>query len=120
MNIYFGSLISSWIGWILLLMASLVFTAILCLMVFKFSGNKSETIESQKKLCIMILKLSRAISPSLGLLGTVYGLLKGFMKTSSEELPRIMGMALTTTFVGVSLFLISFFVLFIINYKEDG
>ncbi len=118
MKIYLEILAHSWVGGVLLLLAAFVLSASLCLIILRYRDASKESVCKQKILCTRILRLSANLAPSLGLLGTVLGLLQGFMVSTKDELPRMMGQALTTTFVGSLLFVISYFILFIQGSNE--
>jgi len=52
------------------------------------------------------LNFVAATAPTVGLLGTIYGLLRSLLSARPEEIPQFIAVALQTTYVGGILFLV--------------
>ena len=102
------SLLTHWPGLLLVCLSVLTFTSIIiigvALILPKQTGGLS-TIHSASA----CLKFTSNTAPTVGLLGTIYGLLRSFLSAKPEDIPHYVGIALQTTYIGGILFLICVF-----------
>lgn len=82
-------------------------------------GGAESPRQTHRRFCVRVLQMGANLAPSLGLVGTIEGILRGFTNTPLEQLPGVMGMAMLTTYVGAVIFVVSYFVLCVIG-EEDG
>jgi flagellar motor component MotA len=100
-------------------MSVLMLAGIISLIIIKFYYYKEKTdTQLAEKFPIKLINFITNVSPSLGLLGTIYGLLLSLQIATPSEIPRFIGIALTTTYVGSFLFVVGFSILYFYDDTE--
>jgi hypothetical protein len=99
---------NTWIGVALIAMSILLLASLFSVPLFMFVYQKKWRHEYQNSFAIPTITVVANTAPSLGLLGTIYGLVQSLNTAQPEEIPKFIGIALTTTYVGALLFIIGF------------
>ena len=115
----FNTLYSNIIGKSLLALSVLMIASVIAL--FLSMSLRRTKFYIREDVVFNVIRYITTVSPTVGLLGTIYGLITGLMATSKDQLPHFIGVALTTTFLGSILFLIGFSILTVENFfsSED-
>lgn len=101
-------LLTHWPGLLLVCLSIVTFTSVIVIVVALILPNQTGDLHTIKSAGVC-LKFVSNTSPTVGLLGTIYGLLRSFLSAKPEEIPHYVGIALQTTYIGGILFLICVF-----------
>lgn len=103
------SFLTHWPGLLLIALSAATLAAVVvigfALVLPKRTGG-ADTVAGARK----FLHFISTVAPTVGLLGTIYGLLSSLLSAHPEEIPHFVGIALQTTYFGGILFLVCVFV----------
>ena len=106
-------LVNNLIGNVLLFLSVVLHAALIS--IFITIALKAFGIYVGRKIIVRVVYYITMVSPSIGLLGTIYGLIMGLNTADESSIPHFIGVALLTTFVGSVLYVIGFSTIFILS-----
>jgi biopolymer transport protein ExbB/TolQ len=107
-EIYMG-LLGHWPGMLLYALSVIALGLAISGAIFSFH-EKTEVRDKFLNRILCYLKFVEEAAPTVGLIGTIYGLIGGLFSVKPEHIPFFIAVALYTTYIGGMIFLFSMFV----------